>query len=91
MVRRMVTVVAWFTAAQPEAGAPLLAACPLALALDDAALDDVVLVLAGAPADEATAEPHPASAAHSTAAATDPRTPQSPRSPRTWRRVIMLL
>jgi hypothetical protein len=62
MVRRMVTVVAWLTLAQPTAGA-VCAACTEA---------GVV----------ATVEPHPATAAHSSAATAIPRS---------WREDIMLL
>ena len=72
-MRITVTDVAWFTLAQPTAS-------PGADAPDDdvAEADD-----GGAAAgDEAVAEPHPASAEHSSTASTVPRT---------WRGDIMLL
>jgi hypothetical protein len=75
MVRRTVTDVAWFTLAQPTAGA----------GGGDAAADDVTGAdeAARVPAGlDAVTDPQPATAEHSRAASTVPRT---------WRGDIMLL
>ena len=75
MVRCTVTDVAWFTPAQPVAAAP--AAPPVADAVAAGVTDDVVAPPdeAGAAAgEEAVAEPHPATAEHSSTASTVPRT-----------------
>ena len=77
-MRITVTDVAWFTLAQPTAS-------PGADAPDDDAPDDDVAEAddgGAAAGDEAVAEPHPASAEHSSTASTVPRT---------WRGDIMLL
>jgi len=81
MVRRTVTDVAWFTLAQPTAGAAGVA--EVAGATEPVTeVAEPVAEAAGAAACEAATEPHPASAEHSSTASTGPRT---------WRGDIMLL
>ena len=86
-MRITVTDVAWFTLAQPTASPGADAPGDDAAPGDDTADapdDDVAEADDGGAAagDEAVAEPHPASAEHSSTASTVPRT---------WRGDIMLL
>jgi len=84
MVRRTVTDVAWFTLAQPTAGAAGVAEVAGATEPVTEVAEPVAEAaeVAGAAACEAATEPHPASAEHSSTASTGPRT---------WRGDIMLL
>src|SRR5271169_1779789 len=72
MVRRTVTDVAWFTLAQPTAGAAAGdAAADDVTGADEAAADEAARVPAGL---DAVTDPQPATAEHSRAASTVPRT-----------------
>jgi hypothetical protein len=69
-----VTDVAWFTLAQPTAAAADDAVADGAAAGEDAAADASDGEAPAAATDETVAEPHPASAEHSSTASTVPRT-----------------
>jgi UDP:flavonoid glycosyltransferase YjiC (YdhE family) len=85
MVRRIETEVASFTLAQPtwgEAVAEAVVAGKPAAAAAAVVVDEAVAVAAAAPGADATTEPHPDTAAHSSPVPRIPSSQQNPARPR---------